>query len=645
MALKFDNVLGILLIFTAAITPFEIAFLEQEVSTVAGTALFSINRIVDIGFMMDIYVQFRIARYDKDKGVWITSRSKLFWLYLQSTFLIDLCSTIPWDLLGFFINVQKNVKMMRLLKLLKMAKLVRIYKSSRMFKRMKSKFRLKSSEYNLMKYATVFVMALHWTACGWGIFPQLDTSAYEMEQSRRRLLGFERVGTLYDGRNWVDRMSEVMGHELSALDKYALSIDYALACMCMGYGTVEAKTITEVWFSIGCMMLAGAVYAYVIGGICEALSNEDPSSKQFRESMDMLNGFFRKQPVSMKLRQQCHSYMEVYHSKIEESVYNKVLNLFPPQLQQRLAVSMMATLVQDAQVLKWGAVGEEDIFKKEVALHFECAVYPQQENIYKQGQVSDAMYVVNKGLVRTASSFSSCSVSLFAQGHCFGWEMIRNVAFPVCDKYKRINSADSFTVVLLQKLRAVHLREALMLPELCKTAKRIKRAAHWCLVRQRVVQLGTSVLIVKAGAGLPPMTPAEKRQYKAFYTQVAKRDAAQKKTGEPGRSPPNLDEIEDGIGMEATAEHLDILAEFGGGFLENLQQRNPTTNFDQIQSFVPKPGTPLHKLRSMVGRAKAAQSKLRAQPLIPQHRAPSVQPLDQHILLASTILSPPPGYR
>ena len=115
-------------------------------------------------------------------------------------------------------------------------------------------------------------------------------------------------------------MTDKMGHELSPFDKYALSIDYALACMCMGYGTVSAKTVTEVWFSILCMMVAGAVYAYVIGGICEALSNEDPASKQFREAMDMLNGFFRKQAVPEELRQKCHTYMDVYRRKIDDLV-------------------------------------------------------------------------------------------------------------------------------------------------------------------------------------------------------------------------------------------------------------------------------------------------------------------------------------
>jgi potassium voltage-gated channel Eag-related subfamily H protein 7 len=141
LATTFDNYLAVLLLFTATITPFEIAYLEQKIN-----ALFVLNRIIDIGFICDIAIQFRVARFDREQGVWITDRRRLFWMYLRSTFVIDFCSTVPWDLLGFVINVEANVKLMRLLKLMKMAKLVRIYKSSKIFKKMKSKFHLKVSE-------------------------------------------------------------------------------------------------------------------------------------------------------------------------------------------------------------------------------------------------------------------------------------------------------------------------------------------------------------------------------------------------------------------------------------------------------------------------------------------------------------------
>jgi hypothetical protein len=326
--------------------------------------------------------------------------------------------------------------------------------------------------------------------------------------------------------------------------------------------------------------------------------------------MDMLNGFFRKQAVPLDLRQQCHTYMDVYRKKIEDSVYNKVLKLFPPQLQQKLAVTMMTSMVRDAQVLKWAHGDEEEIFKKELALIFECAVYPMQESIFKQNDFSDSMYVVCKGLVRSSSESNTCAVSLFAQGHCFGWEMIRNVSFEG-NKYMRVNSADSFTVVLLQRLKGELLREALQKKELRKTAKRIKRAAHWCLVRECVVSLGKSLLVLKAAAGLPTMTPTERRIAKEFYHQMAQQENTKKEVnkGTVRMLPIQVDEAEIFANMEETESHVKTLQAFGGQFLDTFKQKHPSTDFDSLRQFVKKSNAGGNNMSDIVAAAMLAKRK------------------------------------
>jgi hypothetical protein len=140
-----------------------------------------------------MYMQFKIARYDRNKGVWVTNKRQLAWAYLRTTFFIDLLSTIPWELLGFFFEIKclscrdqtkkSNTRLMRLLKLMKVFKLARIFRTSRLFEYIKNKFRLKSAEYMLLKYAGVLIISLHWTACAWGIFPQLDTTGTDIEMS------------------------------------------------------------------------------------------------------------------------------------------------------------------------------------------------------------------------------------------------------------------------------------------------------------------------------------------------------------------------------------------------------------------------------------------------------------------------------
>jgi hypothetical protein len=562
-------------------------------------------------------MRFRIARFNKKSGLWITNRRQLARIYLKSYLIVDLITTIPWELLGFFFKIkcfsckqsgqETNARMWRVLKLVKVFKLGRIFKTSRLFEKIKNNFRLKSSEYMLLKYSGVLLIALHWTACAWGIFPQLDTTGTAIEM-RHQLEGSYADYTEFDGRNWVSRMSDKMGHKLSPSDKYALSIDFALACMCMGYGTVDARTVTEVWFTMFCMMIAGGVYAYVIGGVCESLSNDDPVERQYREAVDSLNGYLRTQSnVDEEVQRQCYEYLRMYKRQIEASVYNRVLQLFTPRLKQQLAAKMWTQLVKDAHILKWAASEEEEYFQMELAICFECAIFPEDENIFSFGEVSDCMYVVCKGMVRCASPTTIANqdgggrygswcrgVALFAQGHCFGWEMIRNVCFPDENKYTRINSAGSFTVSMLQKLSAKALRKTLAKPRLHKTAKKVKRAAQWCLVRDSVVKLGSAIVHMKANAG-QPMTHAQKKLAKKYYNSVALKEAKRKafaRTRWKALSSTLHGETAEGTvehwkaqtsegqerrGRESDAkcdsdeQHLRVLRGFGGGFLQQFQ--------------------------------------------------------------------------
>jgi hypothetical protein len=68
---KWDLVMMVLLLFTALVTPFEVSFLETNLD-----GMFVINRLVDVGFICDMLVNFRLA-FDDEEGVKIYSRRRI----------------------------------------------------------------------------------------------------------------------------------------------------------------------------------------------------------------------------------------------------------------------------------------------------------------------------------------------------------------------------------------------------------------------------------------------------------------------------------------------------------------------------------------------------------------------------------------
>jgi hypothetical protein len=58
--------------------------------------------------------------------------------------------------------------------------------------------------------------------------------------------------------------------------------------MVLGFGTIKPATSFERSVALLCMVVAGAVYAYVIGAICSVVTTRDPATAKYQETMDLL---------------------------------------------------------------------------------------------------------------------------------------------------------------------------------------------------------------------------------------------------------------------------------------------------------------------------------------------------------------------
>ena len=133
-----DLVTSVALIYTAAVTPFEVAFLAQlSPSERWSDTVFLLNRCVDIIFIMDMLMQFRTAflRIDLIKGAsWITDPGAIAFHYVRSTwFYIDLFSILTslFDIVGG--EGLDNLIALRIIRVLRLAKLIRLARGLRIF--------------------------------------------------------------------------------------------------------------------------------------------------------------------------------------------------------------------------------------------------------------------------------------------------------------------------------------------------------------------------------------------------------------------------------------------------------------------------------------------------------------------------------
>ena len=136
---RWDALLGTALLFTAAITPFEVALLVD-----GGSALFWTNRTIDLVFLVDLVMQFFIAFQEPPEkgGTWVLDSRRIAHAYATSWLPLDLATAFPIDLVLFALERSQpqggsagapsgSGDVFQLLRMLRILKLARMLRASR----------------------------------------------------------------------------------------------------------------------------------------------------------------------------------------------------------------------------------------------------------------------------------------------------------------------------------------------------------------------------------------------------------------------------------------------------------------------------------------------------------------------------------
>lgn len=119
--------MSLLLIYVAIVTPYRVAFIEEE----EGMAWFTTDLMIDCLFFADVLVNCFLAYYDKDKHV-ITNKKQIFIAYLKGWMLFDLLACLPLQLIlstnKDYSSLLRVARLPRLYRIIKMAKLMRMLK-------------------------------------------------------------------------------------------------------------------------------------------------------------------------------------------------------------------------------------------------------------------------------------------------------------------------------------------------------------------------------------------------------------------------------------------------------------------------------------------------------------------------------------
>ena len=162
------------LVFTALVTPFEISFLEPSQSAL--NALFIINRIVDMIFIVDLCLQFVLVFEDESvtdaSKRWVTDHGTICRHYLSGWFSIDFisCAVSGFDFMSLSSSpdasaVGLDPSLLQVLRALRLIKLLRLVRLTRLFRRWEKRLSFNYGNMALVKCVVYVLITCHWCAC------------------------------------------------------------------------------------------------------------------------------------------------------------------------------------------------------------------------------------------------------------------------------------------------------------------------------------------------------------------------------------------------------------------------------------------------------------------------------------------------
>jgi len=295
MMRRWDMFIFVALIWTATVTPVEVAFSKVSIESTSAIFMLVLNRFVDAVFIIDIVINFFLM-VEIPHPVYgqrlLKSHSAICRRYLTGWFIIDLVTVIPFDVIAFFSNDDflEKLKSIRVIRLLRLLKLVRIIRSSRIIQRWQSDITLPFAYVSIIRFAILLVIGMHWAGCIWGL-----TGIMQLEELQNNIENMTDIRS----SSWIFENAQATSLEpLTPLsdEVFALKSDvWKLYLICLywsiatitsiGYGDIVPCGTGEYIVCIILMWIVGVLWAYCIGSFCGIIATLDPEGMSFTSNL------------------------------------------------------------------------------------------------------------------------------------------------------------------------------------------------------------------------------------------------------------------------------------------------------------------------------------------------------------------------
>ena len=420
-----DILTALALIFTALITPYEQAFLEPQLNE-----LFVLNRLIDLTFISDMFIQFLTMHRVSDHGSdivlsqWEHRLRPIALRYLKGWFAVDMLSVLPciFDngaLLAGSVTTSNapELKVARVVcrapRLKRLGKMQRLIMHSRLLSIVRTHLSIPHMSMSLFSLVFETIVASHWLACVLSL----------------QTIFSEKINTWYGSYGWctLDEVGEEQCQPASQM--YIVCLNWAFGIVA-GFaksppegpyppqlrlpdeaGGGKRSSAGEMVRELFWLMISALGRAYITARLVEIFVHANPDWTEFKLQMDELNRYIKFYRLSPEMAQRLREYF--YETRITRQAEGRsaIVQQLTTGLQEAVSEQVNEKWLQTVPFFR-GLVGPEGkqvvdpvekSFLAKVAVALQTGVFapherPPRGRVYVILQ-GDARY---RGMRRTA---------------------------------------------------------------------------------------------------------------------------------------------------------------------------------------------------------------------------------------------------
>ena len=445
------------LLFTAVVSPYEIAFLSDSNSISLMVANYMVMIVFAIGLVCSFFVPYREPLWKG--GALVRDRKKIAIRYIQTWFFFDLISTLPFDEIlsqqvddvsdsqAASLRALRGARLVRLIRLFRLVKLGRLLRAQRVIARITAKLEKNSEIFNISFtirtaafWMAVVLMVIHWFCCSWGILALIQESQRTEElvnslsdDCRAQGLALAESANYHVGACLaeceIDKLAELLG-----VRKAYVTNEEPWICRRITEGQFTGESPSKMYIHLlhgeGLLKNPGGKTARVeenvlffilsylmlvlrtlfIGTISGAFTNAKPLLKAWQARMDHLNLFLKEMNAPSDLRTRTRQYLRNTQNLELKRSFSGLYAKFSNQLAGEMMSHMSASVVRGVYFF----VGCEADFIRDLAAKMFYEAFDRGEKVVHEQPT--LLMIVQGTLVRGGNPFGV--------GQCIGEDVL-----------------------------------------------------------------------------------------------------------------------------------------------------------------------------------------------------------------------------